>query len=138
LKLISSGPTEEFPYPHLTGELDNRVPIVTAEKKEELLKALAAEHSVPLSQTLCVGDGANDLKMLHATGSEGGLAVAFRAKDKVQKEAPNRLNSESLVNILYLLGKDSKEVEELIREDYPLVTNDTIRTTLMPGMAPEV
>jgi phosphoserine phosphatase len=47
--------------------------------------------------------------MLHAAG----LGVAWRAKPKVQLEAPTRANGESLVDILYLLGLDSEDVNEL-------------------------
>lgn len=47
--------------------------------------------------------------MLHAAG----LGVAWRAKSKVQLEAPTRLNGESLVDLLYLLGLGAEEVREL-------------------------
>jgi phosphoserine phosphatase len=56
-----------------------------------------------------VGDGANDLLMLH----EAGLGVAWRAKSKVQLEAPTRLNGESLVDVLHLLGLTADEIKEL-------------------------
>lgn len=49
---------------------------------------------------MAVGDGANDLLMLRAAG----LGVAWRAKDKVQREAPNRLNGERLDELLALIG----------------------------------
>jgi phosphoserine phosphatase len=58
---------------------------------------------------MAVGDGANDLPMLH----EAGLGVAWRAKAKVQLEAPTRLNGESLVDVLYLLGLGDGEIKEL-------------------------
>ena len=60
-----------------------------------------------------MGDGANDLLML----KEAGLGVAWRAKSKVQLEAPTRLNGESLVDILYLLGLGGGDVKELIAVD---------------------
>lgn len=58
---------------------------------------------------MAVGDGANDLLMLHAAG----LGVAWRAKSKVQLEAPTRINGQSLVDILYLLGMDDDNIAEL-------------------------
>jgi phosphoserine phosphatase len=61
---------------------------------------------------MAVGDGANDLLMLHAAG----LGVAWRAKSKVQLEAPTRINGESLVDILYLLGMDNEDIAELTSE----------------------
>jgi phosphoserine phosphatase len=50
--------------------------------------------------------------MLHAAG----LGVAWRAKSKVQLEAPTRLNGESLVDILHLLGLDNEDIVELAAE----------------------
>ena len=98
--LIESPPTDDFPFPHLSGELNPDFPIVTPELKESTLFQLSAEHSIPLSETLAVGDGSNDLLMLGAAG----LGVAWRAKTKVQAAAPMRLNGESLADLLYLLG----------------------------------
>ncbi|CAG8898967.1 unnamed protein product [Penicillium egyptiacum] len=93
----------------LTGKLVPSYPIVDAAHKRTLLKSIAAEHGIPLSQTMAVGDGANDLLMLHAAG----LGVAWRAKSKVQLEAPVRINGESLVDVLYLLGMDNEDIAEL-------------------------
>ncbi len=42
--------------------------------------------------------------MLRAVGEGGGVAVAFKAKAKVQREAPNRLNSQSLTDLLFLFS----------------------------------
>jgi len=84
-------------------------PIIDAAQKRSLLKKLAADNNIPVKQTIAVGDGANDLLMLH----EAGLGVAWRAKSKVQLEAPTRLNGESLTDILYLLGLGDEAIEEL-------------------------
>ncbi|PYH98765.1 phosphoserine phosphatase [Aspergillus ellipticus CBS 707.79] len=94
----------------LTGKLVPTYPIIDASQKRSLLHSIAAEHGIPISQTIAVGDGANDLLMLHAAG----LGVAWRAKSKVQLEAPTRLNGESLVDILYLLGFTTQDIGELI------------------------
>lgn len=94
----------------LTGNLVPSYPIIDAAQKRSLLRTLAAENSIPIKQTLAVGDGANDLLMLH----EAGLGVAWRGKTKVQLEAPTRLNGESLTDILYLLGLSEEEIKELI------------------------
>ncbi|TGZ84170.1 phosphoserine phosphatase serb [Ascodesmis nigricans] len=94
----------------LTGALTG--PIINAEAKASLLQTLAAKHNVPLAHTLAVGDGANDLLMM----AKAGLGVAFMAKPKVQEEAPARINTGTLLDILYLLGLEEAEVEELSRE----------------------
>jgi len=96
----------------LTGELQGE--IVNAEKKRDLVRQIAEREGIPLDQVMVVGDGANDLLMM----SVAGLGVAFNAKQKVQLEAPARLNSNSLLDILYLLGLTKEEQEELLREPY--------------------
>ena len=97
----------------LTGELDPNYPIVDAEHKKNLLISLAANKHIPLVQTLAVGDGANDIPMLKTAG----LGVAWKAKSKVQMEAPARLNvGESLLDLVYLLGVTGEEVGELLRD----------------------
>lgn len=93
----------------MTGNLVPSFPIIDATQKRSLLSSLAAENAIPMNQTIAVGDGANDLLMLHAAG----LGVAWRAKSKVQLEAPTRLNGESLTDILYLLGLGDDEISEL-------------------------
>lgn len=97
----------------LTGKLVPTHPIIDASKKRELLKSLAADNGIPISQVVSVGDGANDLLMLHAAG----LGVAWRAKSKVQLEAPTRLNGESMLDILYLFGMTKEDIKELVSDD---------------------
>ena len=67
--------------------------------KQQVLETLAQDNSIPLSETFVVGDGSNDLLMLGAAG----LGVAWRAKERVQKEAPQRLNGRTLSDLIYLL-----------------------------------
>lgn len=52
------------------GKLTGRVlePIVDADTKLETLKSEAAARSLPLADTLAVGDGANDIPMITAAG----------------------------------------------------------------------
>lgn len=97
--LLEEGPTADFPYPHLSGLLDSNYPVVTPELKRETLRSLAADHAIPLSETLAVGDGSNDLLMLGTAG----LGIAWNAKEKVQTRAPMRLNGNSLADVLYLI-----------------------------------
>ncbi|TKA73464.1 hypothetical protein B0A55_05952 [Friedmanniomyces simplex] len=94
----------------LTGELVPGAPIVHAERKRELLKQLAAENDIPIERTLAVGDGSNDLLMMHTAG----LGVAFNAKPKVQAAAPARLNGASLLSVVYMLGYTGQQVAEVL------------------------
>lgn len=82
----------------LTGTV--REPILDKNAKLAALERLAKERKLPLSDTLAVGDGANDLPMLKAAG----LGVAFHAKPAVAAEVAIRVNHGDLTALLYLQG----------------------------------
>jgi len=90
------------------GRLAGRIarPIVSGETKRQILLALAAEHAVPLEQTMAVGDGANDLPMLAAAG----IGIAFRAKPIVASGARWRLDHADLTGLLYAQGYRKEEI----------------------------
>ena len=75
-------------------------PVIDRAGKAEALRRFAADAGVPLSQTVAVGDGANDLDMIAAAG----LGVAFNAKPVVRDAADTSLSVPYLDAILYLLG----------------------------------
>lgn len=75
-------------------------PILGREAKREALMRLAGEHGVDNSETLAVGDGANDLSMLE----EASLGVAFHAKPAVAAAAGARIDHGDLTALLYLQG----------------------------------
>jgi phosphoserine phosphatase len=97
------------------GKLTGRVldPIVDREGKTAALREFAARAGVPLSQTVAVGDGANDLGMIAAAG----LGVAFNAKPVVRDAADTALSVPYLDSILYLLGISRDAVEAADRSD---------------------
>ena len=82
----------------LSGEV--RKPVVGAEAKCRALIEAAAERSVPLGQTLAVGDGANDIPMLEAAG----LGIAYRAKPATAAAADARIDHNDLTALLYAQG----------------------------------
>ena len=88
----------------LTGGLVGE--IVDRAGKARALARFAAEHGIPLEQTVAVGDGANDLDMLNAAG----LGIAFNAKPVVREQAHTALNQPYLDAVLQVLGFTRDEV----------------------------
>ncbi|MCX2971286.1 MULTISPECIES: phosphoserine phosphatase SerB [Streptomyces] len=102
---FASANTLEIVDGRLTGKVTGE--IVDRAGKARLLRRFAEEAGVPLSQTVAIGDGANDLDMLNAAG----LGVAFNAKPVVQEAAHTAVNVPFLDTVLYLLGITREEVE---------------------------
>jgi phosphoserine phosphatase len=82
----------------LTGELAG--PIIHAQAKADKLSEWAKTLGLPLSQTVAIGDGANDLLMMKLAG----LSVAFDAKPAVRAAADVRLDNRDLSSVLALIG----------------------------------
>jgi len=101
----STANTLEVADGRLTGGLVG--PVVDRASKAEALRRFAAEVGVPLSQTVAIGDGANDLDMIAAAG----LGIAFNAKPVVRQAADTAVTMPFLDSILYLLGISRSEVE---------------------------
>jgi phosphoserine phosphatase len=82
----------------LTGGLSG--PIIDAEAKATTLREWASDFGVPLSHTVAVGDGANDLPMMAIAG----LAVGFDAKAPVRDLAGVLIDRRDLSQVLPLVG----------------------------------
>lgn len=82
----------------LTGEVT--LPILDKTSKLDTLIDRSTAQGISLAETLCVGDGANDLPMLQAAG----LGVAYRGKPSVRAEAPARLDHADLRGLLFAQG----------------------------------
>lgn len=78
--------------------------IVTPKKKKETLLTWAREYHVEASQTIAIGDGANDLPMIQAAG----IGIAFMAKPIVSRLAPYRIETRDLRLVLEILDKHGK------------------------------
>ncbi|MGO1412471.1 MAG: HAD hydrolase family protein, partial [Microbacterium sp.] len=81
----------------LTGNVSGD--IVDADAKAHHLAEWASERGVPLTRTIAIGDGANDLKMIAAAG----LGLAFNAKPRVRAEAPMVIGPVDLREVIPLL-----------------------------------
>ena len=78
--------------------------IVTKEIKVQKLRDWAVENELVLSQTIAMGDGANDLPMIH----EAGIGIAFCAKPIVRQQAPYQINEPDLYKVIEILDEVKK------------------------------
>jgi phosphoserine phosphatase len=86
------------------GKLTGKVcgAIVDSLEKERMLKFLASTLPANRNATVALGDGANDLPMLHAAT----LGVACHAKPKVREQVPVAINEGGLDQLIELLPAD--------------------------------
>ena len=82
----------------LTGKCDGE--IIDRVAKYKSLVEFAEKEGVDLSQTIAIGDGANDLDMIEAAG----LGIAFNAKPKVAAAAATTISTSDLSTVLLLMG----------------------------------
>jgi phosphoserine phosphatase len=83
----------------LTGKVIGTV--VDADEKRQKLEQVCTQLGITAAQSIVMGDGANDLKMMAIAG----MSVAFRAKPVVRAQADVALNFVGLDGILTLLHK---------------------------------
>lgn len=74
--------------------------IVDAQRKADELVKLRDQLGLKSEQTIAIGDGANDLKMMAAAG----IGIAYHAKPVVQQQATYALNYTGLDGAIYLLS----------------------------------
>ncbi|WP_309086047.1 phosphoserine phosphatase SerB [Chelativorans sp.] len=87
----------------LVGEVAE--PILGRKAKADALTEIAARLKLDASEVMAVGDGANDLDMLHLAGA----GVAIHAKPAVAAEARIRIDHGDLTALLYLQGYRREE-----------------------------
>lgn len=97
---------------HVDGRLTGNLvgPIVTPQRKADLLETIAQGEGISLDQTIAIGDGANDMAMLERAG----LGIAFHAKAKLKEAADTAVSRGGLDRILFLLGLHTRDVDSII------------------------
>lgn len=93
------------------GRLSGRLvgPVLDGGSKLRMLQALCAERGHGPDEVVAVGDGANDLPMLH----EAGLGVAFRAHPRVAAEITPSIHHGDLTAALYFQGIARKDFADV-------------------------
>lgn len=86
----------------ISGKLTGQVlgGVVDAQRKADVLNELAEKWDIEPYNTIAVGDGANDLKMMSAAG----LGIAYHAKPKVQEQAQVAIRHADLGGVLCVLS----------------------------------
>lgn len=87
----------------LSGEVGR--PILGREAKVQALEEITARLGISEADVIAVGDGANDLGMLHRAGA----GVALHAKPAVAAECDIRVNHGDLTALLYVQGYAASE-----------------------------
>lgn len=90
------------PLDIVDGQVTGKVtaPIVDGKRKAEILQAVAQRLNIELSETVAVGDGANDLPMLALAD----IGIAYRAKPVVREQADYAVSVAGLDGVLAILG----------------------------------
>lgn len=83
--------------------------VVSAQTKAEILEKLATDYAIEPSNTVAVGDGANDLVMMSAAG----LGIAFHAKPKVEQQAQTSVRFAGLGGVLCILSASLAKQQKL-------------------------
>ena len=91
----------------LTGDVG--MPILGKQAKIDALEQITARLGISEEDVMAVGDGANDLGMLHRAGT----GVALHAKPSVAAECDVRINYGDLTALLYVQGYSRDEFAAL-------------------------
>jgi len=90
----------------LTGKINE--PILDKNSKRSALLELMDTHNFCQSETMAVGDGANDLPMILSAG----IGVAFHAKPILVERAPACIRFGDLTALLYMQGYKETDFRE--------------------------
>lgn len=90
------------------GKLTGRViePILDSQSKLNALLYHCEELGIRPSNSIAIGDGANDIPMI----KHSGLGIAFHAKQNVKNQAIHHINTPDLRHMLYAQGYKDSEI----------------------------
>ncbi len=91
----------------LTGEVIE--PILARDSKQHTLEELSDKFGISNEHTCCIGDGANDLDMIRASG----MGVGYHAKPIVIEEADLNIQHGDMTTLLYYQGYTKDEFVNL-------------------------
>ena len=74
--------------------------------KLEYLNKYIRKYNLNREDTICVGDGANDIEMIQSAG----IGVSYHGKPALSKVADIHFNNTSLLGLLYAQGYLDSEI----------------------------
>ena len=95
---------KEFQKFEITGKVEG--PILDKKAKFEYLNKYVKKYNLNYKDTICVGDGANDIEMI----KHAGLGVSYHGKNALKKEANIHFNYTSLLGLLYAQGYTDSDI----------------------------
>ena len=95
---------KEFQKFEITGKVEG--PILDKKAKLQYLNKYVKKYNLNYKDTICVGDGANDIEMIKHTG----LGVSYYGKSALKKEADIHFNNTNLLGLLYAQGYTDNDI----------------------------
>ena len=95
---------KEFKKFEITGKVKG--PILDKKAKLGYLNKYVKKYNLNYKDTICVGDGANDIEMI----KHAGLGVSYYGKDTLKKEADIHFNYTNLIGLLYAQGYTDSDI----------------------------
>ncbi len=89
---------------YLTGKVLG--PILDEKAKARYLDQYVLNNKLNYEDTICVGDGANDIEMI----KKASLGVSYNGKKVLEKEANVRFKTTNLLGLLYAQGYSDKQI----------------------------
>ena len=93
--------TEKF---EITGKVDG--PILDKKAKLQYLNDYVKKYNLNHKDTICVGDGANDIEMI----KNAGIGVSFYGKTALNMAADIHFNNTNLLGLLYVQGYSDNDI----------------------------
>ena len=95
---------KEFQKFEITGKI--KEPILDKKAKLEYLNKYIKKYNLNYKDTICVGDGANDIELI----KHAGLGVSYYGKEALKKEADIHFNNTNLLGLLYAQGYTDSDI----------------------------